>query len=252
MEYHYSVFSLEDGTLFHSDIYQYWFFFNGSCTIRCGDAVFYANPHDFLEIPPEKDLLVQCRQPVGIGRVRVLDFHSVNTQIKYLPADKCRLITKVFLFALEMSGICHPNYPVIMGHMDQLMKIFLLGKPDMETPTNPQVEAFLTQVTNRYCDPAFDLSEEIRKTGYSESHFRRIFKEAVGVSPIYFLNHYRIEHARSLMKLRSTASVKTIAQESGFADPDYFARFFKKCTGQTPTEYMASIRYKAETGQNRK
>lgn len=133
----------------------------------------------------------------------------------------------MFLFALDVSGIDHPNHAIIMSIVNQLVMEFLLSENSRKA-INPCVEDFLKNITNHYFDADFNLNLAIKATGYSPSHFRKIFKETVGVSPNTFLNQRRIERAKSLMRQEEDMSIKSIAQESGFGDADYFSRFFKK------------------------
>jgi AraC-like DNA-binding protein len=65
----------------------------------------------------------------------------------------------------------------------------------------------------------------------------RIVKEYSGVSPKdFFTNRLMVEAQRKLY--HSTLSVKEIAYELGFNDPDYFSRVFKKCTGKSISEFL--------------
>jgi AraC-like DNA-binding protein len=65
----------------------------------------------------------------------------------------------------------------------------------------------------------------------------RIVKEHSGVSPKdFFTNRLMIEAQRKLQY--SPLSVKELAYELGFNDPDYFSRFFKKCTGKSVSEFL--------------
>ncbi|HEX8545867.1 MAG TPA: AraC family transcriptional regulator [Cytophagaceae bacterium] len=65
----------------------------------------------------------------------------------------------------------------------------------------------------------------------------RIVKEYSGVSPKdFFTNRLMIEAQRKLQY--SQLSVKELAYELGFNDPDYFSRFFKKCTGKSVSEFL--------------
>ena len=65
----------------------------------------------------------------------------------------------------------------------------------------------------------------------------RIVKEYSGVSPKdFFTTRLMIEAQRKLQY--STLSVKELAYELGFNDPDYFSRFFKKCTGKSVSEFL--------------
>ncbi len=73
----------------------------------------------------------------------------------------------------------------------------------------------------------------------SESSFRRIFKQYMGVTPVEFRNTYRIEHAKRMLET-SVLSIREIAEILGIDDIPYFHRIFKKSVGMTPREYKSS------------
>jgi AraC family transcriptional regulator, transcriptional activator of pobA len=71
----------------------------------------------------------------------------------------------------------------------------------------------------------------------STNSLYRIVKEYSGISPKDFLtNRLMIEAQRKLHY--SNLSVKELAYELGFNDPDYFSRLFKKCTGKSVSEVL--------------
>ena len=73
------------------------------------------------------------------------------------------------------------------------------------------------------------------------NYFIRRFKATYGIPPISYLNRLRLY--RSMELLSSTKlSMEEIAKEIGMADTSYFARFFKKNSGATPSEYRKSFR----------
>lgn len=75
------------------------------------------------------------------------------------------------------------------------------------------------------------------KLALTTNSLYRIVKEYAGVSPKdFFSNRLMIEAQRKL--LYSSLSVKELAYELGFNDPDYFSRFFKKCTGKSVSEFL--------------
>lgn len=77
------------------------------------------------------------------------------------------------------------------------------------------------------------------KLALTPNSLYRIVKEFSGVSPKdFFSNRLMIEAQRKL--LYSPLSVKELAYELGFNDPDYFSRFFKKCTGKSVREFLES------------
>lgn len=75
------------------------------------------------------------------------------------------------------------------------------------------------------------------KLALTTNSLYRIVKEHSVVSPKdFFTNRLMIEAQRKL--LYSPLSVKELAYELGFNDPDYFSRFFKKCTGKSVSEFL--------------
>ena len=69
------------------------------------------------------------------------------------------------------------------------------------------------------------------KLALSTNSLYRIVKEYSGISPKDFLtNRLMIEAKRKINY--SNLSIKELAYELGFNDPDYFSRLFKKCTGK--------------------
>ncbi len=82
----------------------------------------------------------------------------------------------------------------------------------------------------------------------SETHFRRCFLAAFGMSPIAYRTNLRIERAKDLL-LGSWYSIGEIAQMTGFSDISFFSRFFTRHTGLTPSVFRhehgdANIRLK--------
>ncbi len=53
-----------------------------------------------------------------------------------------------------------------------------------------------------------------------------------------FINSYRIEEAKKLLKERPDLTIEAIAYDSGFGSKAAFNRTFKKSTGQTPSEFI--------------
>lgn len=74
------------------------------------------------------------------------------------------------------------------------------------------------------------------RSGYSASHFARIFTKVYNTSPIQYLNQIRILHAKNLLRT-GQYTMGQIAQECGFSNVYYFSRCFKQITGTTPGKW---------------
>jgi len=72
--------------------------------------------------------------------------------------------------------------------------------------------------------------------GMSPSHFNRVFRSALGASPIDWLRHYRISQAKRRL-IESSDPIKDVARQVGYADQFYFSKDFKRFTALTPTAF---------------
>lgn len=80
------------------------------------------------------------------------------------------------------------------------------------------------------------LADVAQASGLSVHHFGRIFGSAMQQSPIAYLRHIRIEHAKNLLK-DTRLRISEVAQETGFADPLHFSRVFHKLTNCSPRDF---------------
>jgi two-component system response regulator YesN len=87
-----------------------------------------------------------------------------------------------------------------------------------------------------------DISLEAigRMAGLSPFYISKLFKEQFGINYIDFLTECRIEKAKKLMT-DPDLSMKVIALEVGYRDPNYFSKVFKKMCNISPTEYRKAL-----------
>ena len=81
------------------------------------------------------------------------------------------------------------------------------------------------------------IADVSREAGLSESYFRKLFREKVGMSAKRFFKIRRINKAIALIRDHPTKQLTTIAYELGFFDQSHFIREFKSITGKIPKEY---------------
>jgi AraC family transcriptional regulator, transcriptional activator of pobA len=69
----------------------------------------------------------------------------------------------------------------------------------------------------------------------------QIVKQHSGLSPKEFITNRLILEARRRISFGQRSSVKELAFELGFNDPDYFSRLFKKVTGKTIAAFFQEL-----------
>ena len=99
----------------------------------------------------------------------------------------------------------------------------------------PAVVKSLEQMRLYYHKPT-RVAELATMAGMSESHFSRMFKAAMGTSPIDWLRRERINQAKRRL-VESDDAIKEVAQQVGYSDQFFFSKDFKKMTSLTPTQF---------------
>ncbi len=95
-------------------------------------------------------------------------------------------------------------------------------------------------VDHHFMNP-INENELCRLLNLTPQHLGRITRTCVGMTPIEYVNHIRIDKARSYLGFTNLNACE-IAKYCGFENNNYFWRTFKKQTGLTPGEYRK--RYK--------
>lgn len=75
----------------------------------------------------------------------------------------------------------------------------------------------------------------------SQATFRRLFKETTGKSPVKYINSFKIEKSKELLK-SSEITIDDITDFLSFYDKAYFCKVFKNAVGVSPSEYRRHFR----------
>lgn len=87
----------------------------------------------------------------------------------------------------------------------------------------------------RQAEEPVSLAELSRQVGYSPSHFQRMFKRSVGLSPAAFARALRMERAAQALTEGST--VTDTVYEAGFGAPSRFYEASEERLGMTPSAW---------------
>jgi len=74
----------------------------------------------------------------------------------------------------------------------------------------------------------------------SAEHFHRLFRAALGITPLHYMLRIRMRHAQRMLA-DPTHSVGEAAAACGYADAFYFSRVFRQYFGRSPRHYRNAI-----------
>ena len=120
-------------------------------------------------------------------------------------------------FLEKMTGIC---------------QLIHNQKEDQSDSAVKKAKAYIQE----HFDSDLSLDEVSREVNISPYYFSKLFKEESGENFIEYLTRVRITKAKEMLE-NPSLSIKEISAMSGYSDPNYFSRAFKKQTNMTPSEY---------------
>lgn len=141
----------------------------------------------------------------------------------------------------------HPMPNADLYALSQLLKMLKIfadhahrGAAAKEPHMRSYVQQILDYIHFNYAN-ALTISDMANTLSLNRSYFYRIFKEETGLSPSEYLNGYRIDRARQLLK-DTNMPIGQIAVSTGFNTFSSFSRLFQIKYGQSPREFRKSCR----------
>jgi signal transduction histidine kinase/AraC-like DNA-binding protein len=119
-----------------------------------------------------------------------------------------------------------------LSHIEQA----LARDKRLGSDTQRMVRRAMAYIHEHYAEPLAreDLASHV---GVSARHLTRCFQQEVGLSPIVYLNRYRVKQAKQLLEA-GDSSITAVAEAVGFASSGYFTDAFRREVGLSPREYQ--------------
>jgi len=180
---------------------------------------------EFLGIPPMKpvfDLLKDAKRGIYIaGQNEVLQQKLIN----FLTLDEGQKIIALTEILLGIATQKQYGYLCSIGYAHQYKS------NDIE-----KIDTVYNYVLNNFKSD-LSLKDIALRCNMNTAAFCRYFKKKTGKTFKDFMNEIRLGNAAKLL-LKGDLTMAEVAFESGFNNPSYFNRLFKRMNGITPKEYQ--------------
>ena len=108
-------------------------------------------------------------------------------------------------------------------------------QPSHEGKCSSRFDNLILKLNQTYSE-AWDIDSMARFCCLSSGYFAHAFKAAVGMAPLRYLNGLRMEKAKELLT-SDNLTISSVAALTGYGDPFYFSKVFKRFQGCSPAEY---------------
>lgn len=138
--------------------------------------------------------------------------------------------------ALSKEEILHQYLPHLRG-LCQTYAHFI--RENKTKRLNAIVMSAKNYVDLNYMKEGLSLEEAARQAAVTPYYLSRLFHAEMGMTFTDYLTKVRMDQALQL--LREGLSIKEICFKTGYGDPNYFSRLFRKVFGVPPTELRREI-----------
>ena len=212
---------------------------SGVMTVTTPDAAYVVPPQRAVWMPGGVMHRIDARSDVTMRSL-----YLETTETGDLPTEVCVLQVAPLLRELVVAAVASgPVYELdspqsrIMGVIIDQIRVQPVATLALPMPTDPRLRKVVQSLIT---DPADrrDLGAWASVVGASKRTLTRLFPAETGMTFRAWRQQRRL--LRALELLASGKNVTAVALELGYENTSAFIAMFRRCLGQTPTQYLGS------------
>jgi AraC family transcriptional activator of pobA len=166
-----------------------------------------------------------------------------NPKVSFSSATAARVIS-IFGILLDLLSSMDTDPALILAHLNSLLTeidtaYFAADKNPADGKLSKYI-AFKSFVEKNLTDHLV-VSDIAEKLAINTNGLYQIVKHYSGLSPKEFITNRLILEARRRLHYTETSSIKELAFDLGFNDPEYFSRLFRKVTGKPISTFLQDL-----------
>lgn len=191
--------------------------------------------HGFIAIVFDYTLLCNEQDKIFTSYIQ----HIINQSLLLpfsLPKEICVKIEEINVM-FEEAGFGYEFY--IKSSLNHIFYQLIKDAKKITVPVqnikSNIIKGVIDYIRENY-SKTISLQELADQANTSKEYLCRIFNEMTDISPIVYLNRYRIQKSTFLL-LDSNRSISDISLSCGFNNSSYYNKLFMRYMGCTPTEF---------------
>ena len=204
----------------------------------------YPNRWKWIYVDPAA--LLEHLSPRLIGRIGEYQ-RSLSSEICVLTAEEYPQIFSIAsMIVEEMENAQQHHHHIVRELFGALFLMLLRTFPDTaQTDDNASsrlgcLTPAIVYITENYMNN-ISIDQLAQMCHVSTSHFRRLFKKALGWSPLDYLQIIRIDHACKLL-YNCELSITEVSMRVGYPSASSFNRQFHRIHGISPNQWRQKVR----------
>ncbi|ATL48065.1 AraC family transcriptional regulator [Chitinophaga caeni] len=238
---HYFFIFMIDGTTRHSVDLQHY-------DVASGELLFIL-PHQIHQLPPSKqgtDYYKLAFDESCLSRLpKQYPFliNPFNQQKIHFTGNAAQRLQHIFGMLAELLSTADADTELILAHLNSLLTeintAYFLSRENLVEDKLSKYIGFKQFVEEQLREHP-TINDIAAKLALNTNSLYYIVKHYSGLSPKEFITNRLILEAKRRLYY-SESSVKELAFDLGYNDPEYFSRLFKKVTGKTVSGFVQDL-----------
>ncbi|MFT4147027.1 MAG: AraC family transcriptional regulator [Mobilitalea sp.] len=236
--------------------YHVHFVLDGLGTLNYHNKQYHLKRGDIFVIPPRSTYVYQADYQTpwsyawigfnGTKARQYLNQSGIDSQHVIRPAyidpEKYINIIKAILAANQLT-VANEIYR--LGCLYDIISLMMESNRSIQLhPKNEYSSAIYIEQALAYIEDNYQqnikVNDIVSYLYINRSYFSSIFKQEMQVSPLAYLQSYRIKKAKNLLS-KTNMTLHEIALNIGYKDAFTFSKVFKKTTGVSPSKYRDTL-----------
>lgn len=221
----------------------------GGGAMHFDDRILHYQAGDLLVIPPELPHTNISQDGFTNIYLNMEDCSLSNSEPMVISDPENENMAGAFNSALYFYASEIRPDPALMAAFGNLIVTYVALHHD-GVEKEPLVQRIESHIIHHFSDSSFDLSAYLHTLPFSYDYLIRMFRKELGITPHKYLIDLRLRSAADWLRNSKGKNISEIAHTSGFKEPLYFSRMFKKKYGISPSFYAQSLEGAPEENQD--
>lgn len=233
---------------------------DGDFNVKVGYSDYSVKKSELMIIQPQKPFYMEKSSATkgiifyikGDGIIGTMGSHSLIFNLDFLETWSqshfpvkdymLRFFENIFERVLFEYQNQSNNLTIVNAYAITLLFELNIISKEFTDPNSAAVDLThrLKKMVYQHLDSKLTISDYAEMLSVTPNHLNKSVKSVTGSPATHLLNRIKVIEAKYLLSL-SEFNITQVAEKSGFDDPSYFSRFFKKHAGVTPVEFRRML-----------